>query len=255
MEVESVLVTGANRGIGLEFVKQLVKLPKPPRFIFATFRNESTAKALQEIQDEAKQTEVVLIKMDVTEAEDIDKAQKLIEEKVGDSGLNLLINNAGVLRYQNFFDITEEDMLFHFRNNAIAPVMVLKKMFPLLQKAAARKMGGMSVSRAAVLNIAAFLGSVTELTETYPEKWLTVMSYRTSKAALNMAMRVVALTVKDQGVLVVNMCPGWVKTDMGTENGLLEITDSVSSMMETLARLDESHQGVFVNRKGKTIPF
>ncbi|GBM26205.1 C-factor [Araneus ventricosus] len=255
MELESVLVTGANRGIGLEFVKQLIKLPKPPRFIFATFRDENSVKALEKIKEESKETKIILIKMDVGDAEDIERAGSLVEEKVGESGLNLLINNAGVLRYQSFPEITEEDMLFHFRINTVAPVMVLKKMLPLLQKASSRKTGGMSVSRAAVLNISALLGSITELTEDYPEKWLSVMSYRTSKAALNMAMRVVALTVKDQGVLIANMCPGWVKTDMGTEDGILELPESVSAMMETLSRLDESHHGTFVNRNGETIPF
>ncbi|CAL1296316.1 unnamed protein product [Larinioides sclopetarius] len=180
MELESVLVTGANRGIGLEFVKQLVKLQKPPRFIFSTFRNENTVQALEKIKEESKETEIVLIKMDVRDAEDIERAGNLIEEKVGDNGLNLLINNAGVLIYQSFDEITEEDMLFHYRINTVAPVMILKRMLPLLQKASSRKTGGMSVSRAAVLNISALLGSITELTEDYPKRFLSAMSYRAS---------------------------------------------------------------------------
>ncbi|GBM26207.1 C-factor [Araneus ventricosus] len=222
---------------------------------FGTFSSFLHSVDLEKIKEDSTETEIILIKMDVREAEDIERAQKIVEEKVGDSGLNLLINNAGILRHQSFSEITEEDMLFHFRINTVAPVMVLKKMLPLLQKASSRKTGGMSVSRAAVLNISGLFGSITELPKANPEKWMSVMSYRTSKAALNMAMRVVALTEKDQGVLVVNMCPGWVKTDMGTEDGILELPESVSAMMETLSRLDESHHGTFVNRKGETIPY
>ncbi|GFX63314.1 putative oxidoreductase [Trichonephila clavipes] len=63
MEVESVLVTGANRGIGLEFVRQLIRLTTPPKFVFATYRNENSIKELENFRDEAKDSVVILIKM------------------------------------------------------------------------------------------------------------------------------------------------------------------------------------------------
>ncbi|GFS93666.1 uncharacterized protein NPIL_176161 [Nephila pilipes] len=255
MEVDSVLVTGANRGIGLEFVRQLVALPKPPRFVFATYRDRNSVEALKKIRETTKGTQVLLIKMDIREADQIEAARKIVEDMVGDRGLNLLINNAGALKWTGFPEITEEDLLFHFSTNTVGPVMVLKEMLPLLQRAATQKSAGMSVSRAAVLNISSMGGSITSLTEQTPKEFLKVMGYRTSKAALNMAMKVVALTVKEKGVLVVNMCPGWVKTDMGSERADLEVTDSISTMLKTLSQLDESHHGAFLDRKGETIPF
>ncbi|GFS78785.1 c-factor [Nephila pilipes] len=255
MEVENIFVSGANRGIGLEFVRQFVQLSKPPRFVFATYRDINSIKALENIRDGSKGTQVVLIQMDVGNSEDIERAQKVVQETVGDEGLTLLINNAGVAEYQGFPEITEEDMLFHYSVNTLGPVMLLKALFSLLQKSASRKASGMSVSKAAVLNLSSSLGSISEMTEENPKEWLKVMGYRTSKAALNMAMRVVALTVKDQGVLVVNMCPGWVKTDMGTESADLEASESISAMMKTLSQLDESHHGAFLDRNGKTIHF
>ncbi|GFR23950.1 uncharacterized protein TNCT_441681 [Trichonephila clavata] len=254
MEVESVLVTGANRGIGLEFVRQLVELPKPPRFVFATYRDRNTVEALKKITDASKETQVILIKMDIRQADQIESARKIIEDMVGDKGLNLLINNAGALRWVGFPEITEEDLLFHFSTNTVGPVMVLKAMLPVLQRAADHKSKGMNASRAAVLNISSVGGSIGHLTETSQE-WLNVMGYRTSKAALNMAMRVVALTVKERGILVVNMCPGWVKTDMGSERAELEVTESISSILKTLSQLNESQHGAFLDRNGKTIPF
>ncbi|GBM00303.1 putative oxidoreductase C663.08c [Araneus ventricosus] len=255
MDVESVMVTGANRGIGLEFVRQLVKLNKPPKFVFATYRSETAVQALKKIKDESEQTEVVLIKMDVRSLNDIENAQKIIEEKVGDKGLNLLINNAGVMKFEGFPEITEEDFLFHFTTNTIAPVIVLKKMLPLLQRAAAHKTTGMSVSRAAVLNLSSELAAISTAMNEFFREFPPVMGYSVSKIAMNMAMRKAAFTVQEQGILVVNMCPGWVKTDMGTEHALLEVSESVSDMMKTLPELNESHHGSHLDRNGKVVPF
>ncbi|GBM19233.1 C-factor [Araneus ventricosus] len=255
MEVESVFVTGANRGIGLEFVKQIVKLPKPPLFVFATYRDESTTQALKEIRDASKESQVVLIKMDITKKDEIESARKVVESKLGDNGLNLLINNAGALKGQGFLNITEENMVSHFTTNAVGPVLVLKEMLHLLEKAASRKTSRMDVSRAAVLNISSMGGSIGELTDESPKKWLEVFGYRTSKTALNMAMRVIAFTVKDQGILIVNMCPGWVKTDMGSQEAQLTTEESISAMLKTLSQLNESHHGTFLDRNGKTILF
>ncbi|XP_055952787.1 C-factor-like [Argiope bruennichi] len=255
MEAESVMVTGANRGIGLEFVKQLVKLPKPPRFVFATYRNENSIQDLKDIQEKCKETQVVLIQMDISNCNDIEKAKKVIEEKVGDKGLNLLINNAGVGIDLGFPEITEENMLFHFNTNTVGPVIFLKTILPLLQKSATRDTSGMKVSRAAVVNISSLMGSITELTDSQSKELLKAFSYRISKTALNMAMRVIALTIKDQGVLVVNMCPGWVKTDMGTEHATLEPSESISAMLNTFSNLNESHHGAFLDRNGNTYPF
>ncbi|GBM31334.1 C-factor [Araneus ventricosus] len=252
MEVESVMVAGANKGIGLEFVKELVMLSKPPRFVFATYRDERTTQALKQIRDASQDTEVVLVKMDMTKTNEIADARKIVESKVGDNGLNLLINNAAVLRRQGFPEITEETMLFHFSTNTVGPVMVLKEMLPLLQKSAARKDSGMNISRAAVLNISSDGGSMSLK---FPKDFLPIMGYRISKAALNMAMNVVALTLNGQGILVVNMSPGWVKTDMGTDQAQLTLSESISAMLKTLPQLNESHHGTFLDRNGKPIPY
>ncbi|KAF8771537.1 C-factor-like [Argiope bruennichi] len=255
MEVESVLVTGANRGIGLEFVRQLVKLPRPPKYIFATYRDRNTIEALKQLRDESKDTIILLIKMDARNADQIESARLVIEDMVGDKGLNLLINNAGVLKREAFPEITEENMLLHFTTNTVAPVMVFKAMFPLLQKAATQAPTGVNVSKAAVLNISSAGGSIESQSSEFHKQRLDSISYKTSKAALNMAMKVISLTIKEQDILVVNMCPGWVKTDMGSEAADLEISESVSAMMSTLSRLNERHHGTFMDRNGETIPY
>ncbi|XP_055951399.1 C-factor-like [Argiope bruennichi] len=255
MEVESVMVTGANRGIGLELVKQLVQLPKPPKYVFATFRDDSTVQDLKNIKDSSKESQVILVKIDITKIEDIQNARKIIEDSVGEKGLNLLINNAGAVKWQGFPDITEDNMLFHFSTNTIGPLMIVKEMLPLLQKSAANKTDGLSVSRSAILNISSIAGSMATLSPASP-LGTNIMGYRVSKAALNMTMKVVALTMtQESGILLVNMCPGWVKTDMGTDRAMLEVWDSVSDIIKTLPTLNESHHGTFLDRHGKTIPY
>lgn len=255
MEVESVLVTGANRGIGLEFVRQLIHLPTPPRFVFATYRSESSIKDLESIRDEAKDSEVILIKMDVTKLDHIKAAQKVVQYKVGIRGLNLLINNAGFAKLLGFPDVTEENFLTHFHTNTVGPFMVLQEFLPLLKTAADRSGGAeLSVSRSAVINISAGNGSITTATFDFPVIHAAV-GYRVSKAASNMAMRMIAPALTKSGILDIQMCPGWVKTDMGSPAAELEVSDSIAAMLKTMKELNASHQGAFMDRNGKPIPF
>ncbi|GFY52168.1 c-factor [Trichonephila inaurata madagascariensis] len=225
--------------------------------MFASYRDPNTLQTLEKVRDASKETQIVLVKMDVRKKNEIEGVRNIIEDTVGDKGLNLLINNAGAFKWLGFPEITEEDLLFHFSNNAVGPVMVLKGMLPLLQKSAAREVTGMRISRAAVVNISALLGSMTELNDQQImiSHNIQAMGYRISKAALNMAMRVIANTVKDQGILVVNICPGWVKTDMGSERAHLEVEESINSMLKTFSLLNESHHAALLDRNGKTVPF
>lgn len=70
-----------------------------------------------------------------------------------------------------------------------------------------------------------------------------------------MAMRVIASSVRDKGILVLLMCPGWVKTDMGSDRAQLTPEESISAMLETLPNLDETHHGCFMDRFGNNYPF
>ncbi|GFY76569.1 uncharacterized protein TNIN_92251 [Trichonephila inaurata madagascariensis] len=128
-------------------------------------------------------------------------------------------------------------------------------MLPSLEKAAKFYGGGMSASRAMVLNISSMVGSICNTGVNFTHD-LAVPGYKISKAALNMAMRIIAANVKDKGILVVNMCPGWVKTDMGgRDRAELEPHESIANMLQTLPTLNESHHGTYMDRLGKPIPF
>ncbi|XP_055953565.1 C-factor-like isoform X2 [Argiope bruennichi] len=214
--------------------------------------------ALKEIRDAFKNTQVVLIKMDVTKANEIEEARKIVESKVGEKGLNLLINNAGVLKMQGFSEITEENLLFHFSTNTIGPVIVLKEILPLLKKSADRNINGMKISRAAVVNIASGGGSIAGLTEQsnlFSRRFLDAMGYRISKAALNMAMRLIAVTIKGHGILVVNIWAGRMEHSLASNKGERTLSDGISEMLKTLQQLNDSQHGAFVDQHGKPVPF
>ncbi|GBM38207.1 hypothetical protein AVEN_8271-1 [Araneus ventricosus] len=182
MNVENVMVTGANRGIGLEFVRQLSRLSEPPKHIFATYRSPDSLKDLKEIEETSKKSKIILIKMDVTCPQEIEAAKRLVEETVGERGLNLLINNAGVAQPALFPNITSENLALHFKVNTEGPIMVLQAMLPILEKAAQVQGSGagMSVSRAAVLNMSSMAGSITN-TGFVMTKDMTAASYKISK--------------------------------------------------------------------------
>ncbi|KFM63948.1 C-factor, partial [Stegodyphus mimosarum] len=256
MESRSVFVTGANRGIGLEFIRQLVALPKAPRYVFATYRSKDSLQALIDIKDSSKYSEVILIRMDVSKPEEVKVARAIVEDTVGDDGLNLLINNAGICQVQAFPNVSTENLLQHFTTNTVGPVMVLQELYPSLLKAASRQdaNSGMGVNRAMVLNISSLAGSITRTGKEFVRD-IVASGYKISKAALNMAMRVFAANVKDQGILIVMMCPGWVKTDMGTDQGQIEVEESISTMLQTLPKLNEKHHGVYMDRSGNEYPF
>ncbi|CAL1284488.1 unnamed protein product [Larinioides sclopetarius] len=113
----------------------------------------------------------------------------------------------------------------------------------------------MNVSKAVVLNISSLGGSIQYKTNNFPRGKLHGFSYQISKAALNMAMKSISLAVEGQDILIVNMCPGWVKTDMGRNAAELEVSESVSAMMDTVSRLNQSHHGAFIDRYGEPIPY
>ncbi|GFS88351.1 c-factor [Nephila pilipes] len=249
------MVTGANRGIGLEFVRQLTQLNEPPNYIFATYRSADSLKELKEIEESSVKSQVILIKMDVTNPEEVDVAKSIVESTVGERGLNLLINNAGVAKMQPFPEITPENLEYHFKVNTEGPILILQAMLPSLEKAAQFHGDGMRASRAMALNITSLVGSIGNTGVSFTRD-LAVPGYKISKAALNMAMRIIAANVKDKGILIVNMCPGWVKTDMGgKDRAQLEPHESIANMLQTVPSLNESHHGTYMDRLGNPIPF
>lgn len=245
----SVLITGSNRGIGLEFCKQLLSHSNPP-VVIATCRNPDAAQDLQALAQ--NNSNLHILKLDVVDFNSYETFASKVKNIVGEKGLNVLINNAGISRgkKESLSEMNVKDMTDIYVTNTVAPVMMIKTLRPLLKQAAdANKDFPMGWSRSAVINISSGLGSVSNNT------FGGFLEYRESKAALNMAERSLALELGPEGILILNIHPGWVQTDMGTSAADLTVKDSVGSMLKVLYGLKPEQHGTFVQWEGKVLPW
>ncbi|XP_056356998.1 C-factor-like [Oenanthe melanoleuca] len=256
LSVRSVLVTGANRGLGLGLVQHFLRMPKPPQWIFAGCRDPKGQRA-QELQNLAsKHPNIIIVPLEVANPTSIKAAAAKVGEHLGDSGLNLLINNAGILKANTLESETLEDMSEVYTTNTIGPLLMGQAFLPLLKKAAQGSSGsGLSCSKAAIVNMSSFCGSITS---PFIWKQLQGMSYRCSKTALNMLSKCQSLAYKEHGILCVALHPGWVQTDMGHSAGHgppLTVDESVQGMLKVLSSLSEKDTGAFLDWEGKVIPW
>ncbi|NWV83111.1 GSFK dehydrogenase, partial [Dasyornis broadbenti] len=215
--VRSVLVTGANRGLGLGFVQHFLRMPKPPQWIFATCRDPKGQRA-QELQKLAsKHPNVVVIALEVTNPASIKAAAAKVQEHLGGSGLTLLINNAGMVKPKMLDEETLEDMTEIYTTNTTGPLLMGQAFLPLLKKAAQGSPGsGLSCSKAAIVNISSIGGSIASA---FGWEQMQVVAYRCSKAALNMLSKCQSLAYREHGILCVALHPGWVQTELGGSTG------------------------------------
>ncbi|XP_054856503.1 C-factor-like [Eublepharis macularius] len=249
----SVLVTGSNRGIGLEMVHQLVEMTDPPEHIFATCRNPagSQGKALRDLAD--KHSRIHIIQLEVENQSSVKASVAVVESHLNGKGLNLLINNAGVNSYASLETVQPEEMLSVFNTNVVGPILVVQEFLPLLKKAAKETATEeMSCRKAAVINITSKLGSIERGFEVMVA---SMLPYRASKVALNMVTVCMAMELKGDGILCATIHPGWVKTDMGTEKAPLDVESSVQGILRVLANLSSSETGAFLDWEGNSLPW
>uniref|UniRef100_A0A1A8G0G2 C-factor n=1 Tax=Nothobranchius korthausae TaxID=1143690 RepID=A0A1A8G0G2_9TELE len=252
----SVLVTGANRGLGLQLVDSLVRGGFCPGKIIATTRNSSASQKLQELAE--NHPNIHIVTLDVASQDSIERCAEEVGRLLEEEGLNCLINNAGIKLEADFHSVTAETMIESFNTNAVAPLMITKAFLPLLKRAASRASAGgpgiMGIQRAAVINIGSLLGSV-ELNWGDEAQNLRWYPYRTSKASLNMVSRCMAGDLQADGILCVAVHPGWVRTDMGGSEAPLSPEQSISSVLSVIGRLSEEDHGSFLSFTGERLPW
>ncbi|KAK5867882.1 hypothetical protein PBY51_012338 [Eleginops maclovinus] len=252
----SVLVTGASRGLGLQIVDILASGGFSPGKIIATTRNPANTQKLQELAE--KHPNVHIITLDVLNQQSIENCVEEVGQLVQGEGLNCLINNAGINVVADFHTVTAEKMMENFNTNAVAPLMITKAFLPLLKLAASKGgaggASGMGIQRAAVINMTSLLGSVElnwgERANNF--KWYP---YRTSKSALNMVSRCMAVDLEPDGILCMAIHPGWVRTDMGGSQAPLSPDESISSVLSVIGGLTEKDHGSFLNFTGEVLPW
>lgn len=246
----SVLITGASRGLGLQMVKQLLATPERPQKIIATVRNPAAA---EELQNLAKaHPDVHIVTLDISNETSVNAASQAVEAIVGANGLNCLINNAAIGLSSDLDSVTRDVMMKTYESNTVSPLFVTKALLPLLRRAAAEG-SGMSIQRAAVVNVSSLLGSV-QLNWGEGASFKSY-AYRASKSALNMVTRCLAADLEADGILCVALHPGWVRTDMGGPMAPLSPEESISSVLSVIAGLKEEHHGGYVDYTGKNLPW
>jgi NAD(P)-dependent dehydrogenase (short-subunit alcohol dehydrogenase family) len=232
--MQRVFVTGANRGIGLELVRQM--LLRGDR-VFATCRQPELATELNRLQENHNGILTVL-PLDVANKEAIDHAVSTVRGFA--DGLDALFNNAGVGGGREpLGQIIENDLVQTYRVNAVAPLMIAQALLPLLEKG----------DRPAIVNITSRMGSIDDNGSG------GYYAYRASKAALNMLNKSLAIDLARNSIISVVIHPGWVQTDMGGQGAPLPVSDSVKGILQVIDTLSRNDTGKFLDWKGDVIPW
>ena len=224
--MKTALITGANRGIGLEFVKQL---REKGYYIFGACRHPKDAPELNALADEVFQ-------LDVTN----DTHITLLKQHLGNRPIDLLINNAGTSGEQGVTvgNVDRDNFMNVLNTNCISVVKFSDALLPNLEASEDKR----------ILVISSRMGSISD-----NERGRSY-AYRSSKAALNCVMRSFAIDVKDKGIKVMLIHPGWVKTAMGGPDALVDVQTSVSGMLAQAEQyFSESHAEVLRRFDGEVI--
>ncbi|XP_051570889.1 C-factor-like [Myxocyprinus asiaticus] len=226
------LVTGPNRGLGLEIVKQILEAPCSKIFAGCCDPDGPNSESLNQLAKKHPSV-VTIVHLDVADPCSIKESAKKVGSLLGKNGLNLLVNIAGVLPQKNMFTATVEDMKNTFNTNMIGPLFVIRKYLPYLRIAAkASGKPGMSSEKPAIINIstdAASMSMAHEIKAPFP-----LFPYSISKAGLNMLTVYTAMEVKSDEILCISLHPGWVKTDMGGEEASIDTRESVEGMLRVI---------------------
>ena len=241
-EKKVALISGANKGIGLETARQLGK-----QGVTVLLGARDLAKGEAAAAELGKDgVEAIAVKLDVVNAADVSAAAARIEAKFG--VLDILVNNAGVLVESlggdSTLTVSEEDLRATFETNFFAVVRLTNAMLPLLRKSAAGR----------IVNVSSILGSLTLHAAQGPRGLGKTLAYDASKSALNAYTIHLAAALHDTKIKVNSAHPGWVKTDMGTDAALLDVEEGAKTevMLATLAE-DGPTGGYF--HLGKTVPW
>ncbi|ESZ85490.1 MAG: short-chain dehydrogenase [Blastomonas sp. CACIA14H2] len=216
----TVLITGANRGLGLEFARQYAA---DGWTVVATARNPQAAEALAATGAEIHAYDAL-----------DPQALEGLQAAIGDRAIDVLIANAGILGPQQF---DREKWSETFLANVIAPTELALRLKPNVLASDQRKMVALS----------SILGSIAANDSG------GILAYRSSKAALNAAWRSLAIDWKDSGLTLAMIHPGWVQTDMGGPGAQIDPSTSIGGYRKVIARLSVADSGAFLDYQGNRL--
>lgn len=224
----TVLITGTSRGIGLEFTKQYAE---DGWQVIACCRDPERALALQNLAK--THANIQLVDLDVADFAQIDT----VAAQLKDVPIDLLINNAGVYPESSLNDADFHDWATAFKINSMAPFKMTQAFLPNLVNGKLKK----------VTTLSSKMGSIDD--NTSGGSYI----YRTSKVAVNMVMKSLSMDLAPNKIAVVTLHPGWVITDMGGPNGLIDAKTSVTGLRRVIENLSLENTGQFIAYDGKEI--
>lgn len=225
----NVLITGANRGIGLQLTKHYIEADWE---VIATYRNAEANEALQALAS----PQLTLLQADVNNDEGISKIASYFQGQ----GLDLLINNAGIYgpRDQTFGKVERQAWREILEVNTISPMMLAQSLADSL----AQNKGTLAI-------ISSKVGSIDDNTSG------NAYMYRSSKTAVNQVIKCLSIDLGPRDITVVSLHPGWVRTDMGGPNGSIDVVESVAGLTNVIAHVSADQNGHFINYDGSPIPW
>jgi NAD(P)-dependent dehydrogenase (short-subunit alcohol dehydrogenase family) len=233
----TVLITGANRGIGLSLVKEYLA---DSDHVIACCRTPGKADALKELA--ASRGRLRILPLEVSDEASIAALKKTL----ADEPIDILINNAGILetpKDQSAKRIDADNWIHTMRVNALAPVLISIALFDNVKRSTQKR----------VCAITSSSGSTGKDFSAGPERY----AYRASKAALNNGMRGLARDWAAEGILVALLDPGWVRTDMAGPNTKAPLTpeESAKGIKDRIPRITPETSGVFQRFWGEPLPW
>ncbi|KAI1714411.1 short chain dehydrogenase domain-containing protein [Ditylenchus destructor] len=223
----NIFITGANRGIGLGL-------------------------ELKELQNKSG-SPVKLIQIDVQNDVSIISAVAQVDKVISATGggLNVLINNSGILDKSGGIGATHPDRQVyarHFDVNATGVAMTTAAFLPLIRRA------NVAGQAAKIINVSSQLGSTANLKSSGAIFGGNII-YGMSKAALNHFTTGLSVEVKDTNIVTIALCPGWVRTDMGGDTATLSVEESASAIAKLISALKKEHSGMYLDRFGNPINY
>lgn len=222
----NVLITGTSRGIGLSLTEQALAAEAN---VIAIARNPRDSKGLQDLKAKFEER-LNIIEADLMESKSIEVITHAVKSQ---GGLDILINNAGIMRPGE----TMDDFMESFKVNSVVPYMLTTALKPYLQKSKDAK----------AAHISSLMGSVQD------NSGGGYYTYRASKAALNMINKSLSIDLPWLTTLVLH--PGWVQTDMGGSNAPVQPEQSAKGIWQLIDQANKEQSGQFYDFRGKNLPW